>query len=54
MSIYHPYIKEYYSLSEQKPAWMKAERYEYCEQLGETAVRSKRLLNTIGRLFAIL
>ncbi len=52
MSIYKSFIYEDYNLPEYQPAWMKAERYEYCEHFTKREIKAKGLLKSIAKRFS--
>ncbi len=51
MSIYSAFILENHNTTEYQPAWMKAERYEYCEQFTKRETKAKGLLKSLTQRF---
>ncbi|MBR5047817.1 MAG: hypothetical protein IKX76_06230 [Eubacterium sp.] len=51
MSIYSSFILENHNLSDYQPAWMKAERYEYCEQFTKREIKSKGFFKSLTQRF---
>ena len=52
MSIHNAANMEYYYLADQEPAWMRTERYDYCEPATDAPFTLKGIINVITRLFA--
>ncbi len=47
MSTYTAFIYENHNLQEHKPEWMRAERYEYCEQVKSLTSIRKGFIKTL-------
>ncbi len=52
MSIYSVFIYEKHNLQDYRPDWMNTERYDYCEQSGNSVAPRGLLKNLFSRLSA--
>ncbi|MBR5047106.1 MAG: hypothetical protein IKX76_02605 [Eubacterium sp.] len=51
MSTYTAFIYENHNLADHKPEWMRAERYEYCEQMENVTTTHKGLFRALTEYF---